>query len=167
MVLHAISLTTQVTQNKQHSTSTTTQLNSSQKFEVRVLVADFCFSFETRDTCNLFVSMDTSSPVVCHIPDCATTQAEIEVELKAFLTGYCSICKKAREGKLCGCAFPCSLNFRAQMMAKIHQLLHIPQPPDRRFIQVSNNIDNTHEFTLHYLSICYLHARCASSILIC
>ena len=77
-----------------------------------------------------------SSPVVCHIPDCATTQAEIQEELQRFLTGYCSICKKSREGKLCGCAFPCSLTFRAQMMIRIHELLGIEKPPERKAIQV-------------------------------
>lgn len=84
------------------------------------------------------MTMDLQSPVVCHIPDCATTQAEIEAELQSFLTGYCSICKKSRDGKLCGCAFPCSLTFRAQMMAKIHELLGMEKPPERKTIQVGD-----------------------------
>ena len=78
----------------------------------------------------------SGSPIVCQIPDCATTQAEIEAELKSFLSGFCSICKKDRLGKLCGCAFPCSLTFRAQMLQKIHELLGQPKPPNRRAIQV-------------------------------
>ena len=80
--------------------------------------------------------IDPSSPIVCQIPDCATTQSEIEVELRGFLNGFCSICKKERGGKLCGCAFPCSLTFRAQMCTKIHELLGILKPPERRAIQV-------------------------------
>ncbi len=81
-------------------------------------------------------SSSSPSPVVCHVPDCLTTQAEIEAELKAFLSGYCAICKKGREGRLCGCAFPCSLTFRAQMMKEIHQLLGVDRPAERKAIQV-------------------------------
>ena len=63
--------------------------------------------------------MSTESPPVCQIPDCTTTQAEIEVELSTFLASFCSVCKKDRGGKLCGCAFPCSLTFKSQMLNKI------------------------------------------------
>ena len=80
--------------------------------------------------------MSTESPPVCQIPDCTTTQAEIEVELSTFLASFCSVCKKDRGGKLCGCAFPCSLTFKSQMLNKIHELLGISKPPDRRAIQV-------------------------------
>ncbi len=81
-------------------------------------------------------SLDSNSPLVCQIPDCSTSQAEIEAELASFLSSFCSFCKKERAGKLCGCAFPCSLTFRAQMLNKIHELLGIEKPPDRRAIQV-------------------------------
>ena len=80
--------------------------------------------------------MNPGSVIVCQIPDCNTTQLEIESEMSAFLSGYCTICRKERSGKLCGCAFPCSLNFRSQMMRKIHDLLNIKKPPDRKTIQV-------------------------------
>ncbi len=83
--------------------------------------------------------MDPSSPVVCQIPDCTTTQAEMEAELKSFLSGYCSICKRDRDGKLCGCAYPCALTFRAKMLVKIHELLGIEKPADRRAIQVRSD----------------------------
>ena len=76
------------------------------------------------------------SPPVCQIPDCTTTQAEIEAELATFLASYCSVCKKDRNGKLCGCAFPCSLTFKSQMMNKMHELLGLPKPQDRRALQV-------------------------------
>ena len=76
------------------------------------------------------------SPPVCQIPDCTTTQAEIEAELVTFLASYCSVCKKDRNGKLCGCAFPCSLTFKSQMMNKMHELLGLPKPQDRRALQV-------------------------------
>lgn len=33
---------------------------------------------------------------VCQIPDCTTTRAEIEFELKTFLSSYCTVCKQAR-----------------------------------------------------------------------
>ena len=39
-------------------------------------------------------------------------QAMIETELESYLAGFCSHCNKPREGKLCGCAFPCSLTFK-------------------------------------------------------
>ena len=78
------------------------------------------------------------SPPVCQIPDCTTTQAEIEAELATFLASYCSVCKKDRNGKLCGCAFPCSLTFKSQMMNKMHELLGLPKPQDRRALQVCN-----------------------------
>ena len=55
---------------------------------------------------------------------------------------YCSICKKDRNGKLCGCAFPCALTFRAQMLSKIHELLGIDRPQDRRAIQVRSTADS-------------------------
>ena len=40
--------------------------------------------------------MSLDSLVVCQIPDCTTTQAEIELELKTFLSSYCTVCKQAR-----------------------------------------------------------------------
>merc|ERR1712141_715528 len=81
----------------------------------------------------IFKKMATmESPPVCQIPDCTTTQAEIEAELSTFLASYCSVCKKDRNGKLCGCAFPCSLTFKSQMMNKMHELLGLPKPQDRR-----------------------------------
>jgi len=76
------------------------------------------------------------SPLVCQIPGCTTTQTEIETELTTFMTSYCSVCKKDRGGKLCSCAFPCSLTFKSQMLNKIHELLGIGKPFDRRAIQV-------------------------------
>ena len=90
---------------------------------------------------NLFFKMSLEIPAatVCQIPDCTTTQTEIEAELATFLASYCSVCKKDRNGKLCGCAFPCSLTFKSQMLNKIHELLGIPKPADRRAIQVIKN----------------------------
>ena len=61
--------------------------------------------------------------MVCQIPGCKTTQAEIECELQSYLGGYCEACDKQREGRLCGCAFPCSLTFKGQMLNMIHSLL--------------------------------------------
>ena len=100
------------------------------------------------------------SPPVCQIPDCTTTQAEIEAELATFLASYCSVCKKDRNGKLCGCAFPCSLTFKSQMMNKMHELLGLPKPQDRRALQVYNEripkilscffySNNSHRSNLH------------------
>ena len=40
---------------------------------------------------------------------------KIESELESYLAGFCSHCDKPREGKLCGCAFPCSLTFKVLM----------------------------------------------------
>ena len=34
------------------------------------------------------------SPIVCQIPDCTTTQLEIELELKTYLSSYCTFCKQ-------------------------------------------------------------------------
>jgi hypothetical protein len=85
------------------------------------------------------MSLLLDSPLVCQIPDCTTTQSEIEAELASFLASFCSVCKKERAGKLCGCAFPCSLTFRAQMLSKIHELIGIEKPPDRRAIQVKGH----------------------------
>ena len=79
--------------------------------------------------------MDPDKHVVCQIPECLTTSGEIERELKLFLASYCDVCKKKRGGKLCGCAFPCSLTFRSQMLQKIHDLLGLEKPPDRKTIQ--------------------------------
>lgn len=82
------------------------------------------------------MSLQMDTPLVCQIPGCTTTQAEIESELTTFLSSFCSVCKKERGGKLCSCAFPCSLTFKSQMLVKIHELLGIAKPPDRRAIQV-------------------------------
>ena len=83
------------------------------------------------------MALNTDSPLVCQIPGCTTTQTEIEAELVSFLASFCSVCKKERNGQLCSCAFPCSLTFKSQMLLKIHELLGIAKPPDRRAIQVS------------------------------
>ena len=61
---------------------------------------------------------------------------EIEAELASFLNSFCAMCRKDRGGKLCSCAFPCSLTFKSQMLVKIHELLGLEKPPDRRAIQV-------------------------------
>ena len=82
------------------------------------------------------MSLTQDSPLVCQIPGCTTTQTEIETELTTFLASYCSVCKKDRGGKLCSCAFPCSLTFKSQMLTKIHELLGIEKPVDRRAVQV-------------------------------
>ena len=89
------------------------------------------------------MSLEIPAATVCQIPDCTTTQTEIEAELATFLASYCSVCKKDRNGKLCGCAFPCSLTFKSQMLNKIHELLGIPKPADRRAIQVIKNFVKT------------------------
>jgi len=60
----------------------------------------------------------------------------VDAELRAFLQGYCSVCKKDRGGKLCGCSFPCSLSFKAHMRTKIHEILGLGKPNDKRAIQV-------------------------------
>ena len=86
------------------------------------------------------MSLSTEAPTVCQIPGCTTTQTEIEAELSTFLNSYCSVCKKDRGGKLCSCAFPCSLTFKSQMLLKIHELLGIAKPPDRRAIQVMKHL---------------------------
>ena len=84
------------------------------------------------------MASSSATSIVCQIPDCATTQDEIEQELNTFLKGFCSVCNKERNGKLCGCAFPCSLTFRSHMLNKIHSFLGITCPPDRKAIQVSS-----------------------------
>ena len=82
------------------------------------------------------MSISLESPIVCQIPGCTTTQMEIEAELASFLNSFCAMCRKDRGGKLCSCAFPCSLTFKSQMLVKIHELLGLEKPPDRRAIQV-------------------------------
>ena len=82
------------------------------------------------------MSLSLESPIVCQIPGCTTTQMEIEAELASFLNSFCAMCRKDRGGKLCSCAFPCSLTFKSQMLVKIHELLGLEKPPDRRAIQV-------------------------------
>ena len=76
------------------------------------------------------------SSLVCQIPGCRTSQGEIEAELQTYLGGYCNQCQKEREGRLCGCAFPCSLTFKGQMLGKIHNLLGIPVPQGMKAVQV-------------------------------
>ena len=85
---------------------------------------------------------DSRSGSDCQIPGCDTTHAEIEAELHTYLSGYCKVrivcvtpflisltcyfskaCEKLREGRLCGCAFPCNLTFKGQMLNMIHSLL--------------------------------------------
>ncbi|XP_059081890.1 uncharacterized protein LOC131879551 [Tigriopus californicus] len=90
-----------------------------------------CIQFDDND----IVDDSTGFQAEPAIPDCTTTQGEIEVELNHFLASYCSICKKDRGGKLCGCAFPCSLTFRSQMLLKIHDLLQMEKPAKRKTIQ--------------------------------
>ena len=90
------------------------------------------------------MSLSLESPIVCQIPGCTTTQMEIEAELASFLNSFCAMCRKDRGGKLCSCAFPCSLTFKSQMLVKIHELLGLEKPPDRRAIQVlKENIEST------------------------
>ena len=90
------------------------------------------------------MSLSLESPIVCQIPGCTTTQMEIEAELASFLNSFCAMCRKDRGGKLCSCAFPCSLTFKSQMLIKIHELLGLEKPPDRRAIQVlKENIEST------------------------
>jgi len=76
------------------------------------------------------------SSLVCQIPGCKTSQGEIEAELQTYLGGYCQACEKEREGRLCGCAFPCSLTFKGQMLGKIHSLLGINVPQGMKAVQV-------------------------------
>ena len=76
------------------------------------------------------------SAVVCQIPGCKTTQAEIEGELQSYLGGYCQTCDKQREGRLCGCAFPCSLTFKGQMLSMIHSLLGLSYQQGMKQINV-------------------------------
>jgi len=76
------------------------------------------------------------SAPVCQVPGCTTTQALIESELENYLAGFCSQCNKPREGKLCGCAFPCSLTFKGQMLHRIHDLLGLEVPSGMKSIQV-------------------------------
>jgi len=76
------------------------------------------------------------SSLVCQIPGCKTSQGEIEAELQTYLGGYCQACEKEREGRLCGCAFPCSLTFKGQMLGKIHNLLGINVPQGMKAVQV-------------------------------
>ena len=65
------------------------------------------------------------SPIICEVPNCTVTQAEIEQDLAIFLASYCPDCKRERNGRICSCPFPSTFIFRAAMMTKIMELLNL------------------------------------------
>ena len=82
------------------------------------------------------------------------SQAVIESELESYLAGFCSHCDKPREGKLCGCAFPCSLTFK--VLLKILRKLKCNKPREGKLCGCAFPCSLTFKVSLKFSKVAFV-----------